>query len=256
MDNINCIIFKGAIFYILQVITAISLLTDIFMILRFFNSILIFLPIVFLECSPPKKALSNKDSNLVQNLLIFPTYSKISVIEKGDKRVKSESFSGEAESEIKTQLINYIPSAVTKKFLESDSTLKENINTSGIKLIKSLKASLSPRKVEVPGFLLNILDSLDQDYGLLIVQDGFTRTSGNLKTQYIKRKEIALATLGFYNTEPNSSYSVMIGVLIDKKRKQISLYKELYWRNKEPNDKFVIRSQIRDIILYYFQTPN
>ena len=47
----------------------------------------------------------------------------------------------------------------------------------------------------------------------------------------------------------------MIGVLVDRKRNRISMYKELYWRNRNPSEELVIRTQIRDIILTYFEKP-
>lgn len=213
----------------------------------------VFIAISFLQCTQPKRAMSNKDGHLIENLVIFPIYSKIDIIENQDKRITSEIFSSDAEIKIKNQLEKYIPSNINKNFLAGQIELEEQIIKSNVQLIKTYKGAIFQKTVEVPEFLLNILDSLGKDYSLFIFHRGFTRTPENLKTQYIKRRTAALASLGFYDTEPNSAYSVMIGVLIDKKRKRISMYKELYWRNRNPNEEVVIRSQIRDLILGYFQ---
>ncbi|MEO6454795.1 MAG: hypothetical protein ABIN97_12015 [Ginsengibacter sp.] len=224
--------------------------------LKFSYIYLFLLPIFFWECSPGKRTFNNKDGSSIGTLLIFPNYSNIKVIEIGDKQVRSESFSQDAENEIRGQLIKYIPSTVKTKYLECNDKLGEEIVNSNIHLIRAVKGSSFPSKVNAPKFLLNILDSLGENYGLFIFQSGFTRTLENLKKQYFKRKTIEIASLGIYDTEPNSSYSIMIGVIVDKKRGKVSMYKELYWRNRNPNEEVVIRSQVRDIILSYFQTSN
>jgi len=217
---------------------------------------LFLLPITFLQCTQTKRVMNNKDGNMVTTLVIFPTHSEVDVIETRDKRVKSEALSEEAANEINAQLVKYIPSNINTKYLECDSQLQKEIANSNIKLIKAVKTALNPDKVVVPDFLLHVLDSLGENYGLFLYHGGFTRSYGNITTEYTRRKIIGVASLGFYNTEPNSTYSIMIGILIDKKRKKISMYKELFWRNRDPNEEVVIRSQVRDIILTYFQTSN
>ncbi len=199
--------------------------------------------------------MSKGDGELIKSLVIFPVYSKIQVIEKGDQLITSESFSYNAEVEIKNKLAVYIPSQVNRRFFACEKELEEELIKTNAQLIRTSQKALLLSKVEIPEVLLNLLDSLGEDYGLFIFHRGFTRTPENLKTQYIKRRTAATASLGIYDTEPNSAYSIMIGLLIDKKRKRISMYKELYWRNRNPNDEFVIRAQIRDLILGYFQNP-
>ena len=223
-----------------------------FMRLPLSGLLFLFLLVVFSGCFTPKRALRRDDSHAVDSLIIFPTYSSVSLIEKGDKLVKDEAFSEEAEDKIKAGLLKYIPNPVTKRFMEVGPMLEKNIYEAGIKLIKSVRKSGFPIRAKIPDFLLHIIDSLGHDYGLLIIQDGFTRTPANYRNQTIKRTALTATSLGLYNTTPNFSYAVMIGILIDKKRRDVSLYKELYWRNKDPNDENVIRAQIREILLYYF----
>lgn len=213
------------------------------------------LSMALLQCSTNRRVISNKDSTKITNLIVFPNYSKIDVIESNDKRIRSDAFSQESENEIRNQLAKYIPSHVSTKYLECNSNLEEEIINANIKLIKSVKGAMTPEKVSIPEYLLNVLDSLGENYGLFLYHGGFTRSEENLKTEYFKRKVIGIASLGIYNTEPNRTYSVMIGILIDKQRKRVSMYKEIYWRNRNPNEEVVIRPQVRDIILSYFLEP-
>ncbi len=219
-----------------------------------FPLLLLCLPALFTQCAINKRVVSNKDSNLVDSLLIIPVYSNISIVTKGDKVATSEMFSIDAEDLIEKQLKKYIPTTVSTKYLEQNDPLKPAVIPAYMKLIKSIKISLMPDSVKVPEEILIALDSLHQNYALFVYQYGFTRTVENFKNQYIKRRAINVTTLGIYNTVPNSSYSTMIAVLVDKNRKKISMYKELYWRNKNPIDEVVIGTQLRDIILTYFNS--
>ncbi len=224
---------------------------------KFFN-LLLFLPFALLSCTTPRQMArgteiitGNIDS--LQNLLVFPICSNIQVIEKRNELVASDHFSREAENEIYNRLVEYIPSTLPGQFMQNDSILKDNVASSAFRLIKSLRKSLNPKRARVPEYLLQILDAQGQDYGLLMIQVGFTRTPDNYKKEYIRQQNLDWARLGIVSVEPNVAYSTMFGLLIDKKRKRVIKYKELKWRNKDPNDKFIIRSQVRDIILTSFQ---
>ena len=207
----------------------------------------------FLQCHRPRLAMSRKDGHLVKQLLIFPVHSQIDIIEQRDKRVVSGIFSAASETGIKKELDHYIPSGIHTAYLNCGGKQEEEIRNAGIQLVKTVKRAAFVKKVEPPDLLLKMLDSLKEDYGLLVFHGGFTRTSSNFRTEYARRRTLAVASLGLYNTEPNETYSVMIGMVINKRTKRVSLYKELYWRNRDPNETVVIRSQIRDIILSYFQ---
>lgn len=160
---------------------------------KFTNFYFIFIAITLLQCTTPKRAMSKGDAESIKDLVIFPIYSKIEIIENGNRTITSESFSSEAEIEIKNKLKIYIPSTVNKNFFICQSDLAENIIKSNTQLIKISQKAFYLNKVIVPKFLLNLLDSLGENYGLFIFHRGFTRTPENLKTQYIKRRTAALA---------------------------------------------------------------
>lgn len=152
------------------------------------------MPVFFCGCSAGKRTFNNKNGKSITTLLIFPGYSTIEIIKAGDKHIRNESFSQEAENEIKSQLIKYIPSTVQTKYLECNDKLREEIANSGINLINTIKGSFSPGKINAPNLLLNVLDSLGENYGLFIYHGGFTRTPENLEKQYFKLKMLGVAT--------------------------------------------------------------
>jgi hypothetical protein len=220
--------------------------------------LLLFLFIASLSCNPITRIAQGKEiisdeQDSISNLLVFPAYSNIGIVEQRDYGVDDKALADKAEHEIGALLSEFLPSDMEKKFILSDEITRENLAASGKRLVKSLKKSFNPKKAKVPEYLLQILEERDQDYGLFIMQIGFTRTYENMSKEVLRRRDLGMATLGIYNTYPYSSYSAMFGFLIDRKKKSVIRYKELRWPNKEPNDKYIIRAQVRDIILTSFQ---
>lgn len=207
----------------------------------------------FIQSVPVNKInCSYKDSSDVNELLLLPICSSIGFIEKGNQVSESIPLSQLAESEIRTQVLTFMPSHIKKRSVEFDSATESEIYKSGIKLIKTLRNAPVRSRVKAPPHFVNILDSLHELRGLFILQIGFTRSEKNFQSQFVKRRVLNLATLGIYNTIPNESYSAIIGVLINRDTKEIEKYKEVKMRNRDPNEKVVIRQQIRDIIGSFF----
>ena len=207
----------------------------------------------FIQCAAHKRAIINKNSSPVTSILIFPICSQIDVVEKKDQKIRSETLSSASEAAIKKHLDKYIPEDVKKYYFECNEQHQVEIINTNFQLIKSVKRAVVIKNTKVPEYLLEILDSMKEDYGLFIFHEGFTRTQVNLEKEYTRRYMLGFETAGFYRTEPNAAYSVMIGLLIDRKKRQVAMYKELYWRNRDPNEEVVVRSQVRDIILWYYQ---
>jgi hypothetical protein len=125
-----------------------------------------------------------------------------------------------------------------------------------VQLIKKARKSIVIKNVSIPEFLISIMDSCGYDNCLFIFQNGFARTPDNFSKQYYRRKLLSLKTLGLYETTPKISASVMVGLAINKKTKKISLFKELDWTNRDPMESNVIKAQVRDIVLGYFDGIN
>ena len=214
---------------------------------------LIFTTCILWSCSTTQQAFRNNYNDWNSKVLILPAYANIQVIETGNKLKRSKSASEESATEISAQERKYIPSSVQAKYVEPDAKLLEEIANSGMmKTIREINSVHNRSKISVPKILLKILDSLKEDYGLFIYQVGIMRTFENLKNKYYLRKVIGVPSFGVYN----SSCSVMIGILIDNKKQKVIKYKELYLDNRDPNERFVISFQVRQLIESCFQTSN
>lgn len=185
--------------------------------------------------------------------MILSPLTEIDIINTKDQLQKSETFSSTAEIQIKKQLNDFIPDNIASVPFYCDADMQKNIDSVSVVLIKTVKRSSPVNRVKVPELFFTILDSAKQDYGLIILHTGFSRSEENLVNQYIRHHTEAIATLGLINRVPNKSYSTMIGLIVDRRNRKIAMYKELYWRNRDPNQKVVIKSQLRDVLLSYFQ---
>jgi hypothetical protein len=219
------------------------------------------LAIAILSCNPVSrmargKEMVNDHRDTIQSVLIFPAFSNIDIVEKRNAGIANEALSQKAENEIHEQLAGFLSSSMDLQFMDKDALIKESASSAGMQLIKSLRKSFNPKTAKVPEYLMQVLDAHDQDYGLLILHVGFTRTPANMVKEYLRHENLTAARLGIYITRPYSSYSAMYGFLIDKKKKRVIRYKELLWPNKEPDDKYIILTQVRDIILTSFRLGN
>jgi len=219
---------------------------------KFYNPYLIVLMIFVCQCSGPKLILNPKEGKSIKDLLVFPVYSEISVIAKGNKFVRSDSFSTIAEQRIRSQMQNYFPSRINKYFLQNDQHFDAEVSKYAYQLIKNLKTGTSVYRMDPPPFLLQVLDSLKQDFGLFVLQLGFTRTPDNLISQYIKGQNLTIATLGFLNYEPTKSYAAMLGFVINRFERKVIMFRDIRWPLRDPNDDLVVKVQVRDIILGFF----
>lgn len=208
--------------------------------------------VIFPHCSQPKNATSRGGRTDIQNLLILPIYADIEVIENKDKGIRNEVQSAATEIKITKYLENHIPASVDKIFLSCNDLQKKVILDTTIQFMTRFRKAKFHNGIKSPKVLTETLDSLHKDYGLLVFHGGFTRTPENFKTEYIRRHNISLYSLGFYDTYPYNSYSLMICMLLEKETGRVVKYKELKWPNKDPNAAIVIWAQIQDLISSFF----
>lgn len=208
--------------------------------------------VIFSHCAQPKNAISRGVRTDIQNLLILPIYSDIEVIENKDRGIRNEVLSAAIENKITKHLENHIPASVDKIFLHFNDSQKKTILDTSMQFIARFRKAKFRNGIKLPQVLSKILDSLNKDYGLLVLHGGFTRTPENFKTEYIRRHNISLYSLGFYDTYPYNSYSLMICMLLERKTGKVVKYKELKWPEKDPNAAIVIWAQIQDLISSLF----
>lgn len=61
--------------------------------------------------------------------------------------------------------------------------------------------------------------------------------------------------LSFGNIDyvPYKEGSMVIGFIVDRKNKNLAYYKKIIWEERDPTEKIVIKSQLHDLMMSYFQ---
>jgi hypothetical protein len=76
-----------------------------------------------LKCSTSNRIYSNKEGNNIEKLLVFSPVSNIYTIRTKDRGEQDEELSIAASSEVKKQLLNFVPAKISAKYFSADTIL-------------------------------------------------------------------------------------------------------------------------------------
>ncbi len=207
--------------------------------------------LVFLleSCSTTKPVPSR-----INQLLIFPPITDIRIIIKGDNKVRDSILSSKVGEEIINLTKTIIPDSVNAVQLYTNEAQSQEIAKAFFKIIKACEGQETTIKVaKIPDILMHLIDSSNQDFGLCLVYQGFTRTEENQTNQYIIGRGVDFFSLGLINFTPIKSSGTMLCFIIDKKNKNIRYYQKISTEKRNPIEKMVIKSLLRHQIMSYYQ---
>lgn len=185
---------------------------------------------------------------------MFSPIADIKVIQKGNNGEEDSVLSSKVAEEIAIQAKNIIPDSVNTIQLKTNETQSQEIAVAIFKIISTCETQPSDNKyANIPDILIKILDSLDQDFGLFIVYQGFKRTEDNQRNQYIKKRELSLFTLGLIDLIPIKSSAAMVCFIIDKKNKKLRYYLKSSSDDRDPTMALTIKSMVYHSLMSYFQ---
>jgi hypothetical protein len=185
---------------------------------------------------------------------MFSPIADIRVIQKGNNRDVDTVLSSKIAQEITIQAKNIITDSVNTIQLKTNESQSEEIAMAIFRIISTCETQLSKTKfVNIPDILITILDSLNQDYGLFIVYQGFTRTEDNQRNQYILKRELSFYTLGLIDLVPIKSSAAMVCFIIDRKNKKVRHYLKSLSADRDPTVPLTIKSMVYHSLMSYFQ---
>ncbi len=185
---------------------------------------------------------------------MFSPIADIEVIQQRNKREEDSLLSSQVAQEIAIQTKKIIPDSVNTIQLKTDENQSQEIAMAIFKIISICETQPSDNKyANIPDILIKILDSLNQDFGLFIVYQGFKRTEDNQRSQYIKKRELSLFTLGLINLIPIKSSAAMVCFIIDKKNKKLRYYLKSSSDDRDPTVALTIKSMVYHSVMSYFQ---
>jgi len=209
-------------------------------------------------CSTPKFLTSDVKPAEINDMLKIDPFSYISLIEKGNCDVFSDSISnitkGILNESLKTfreklhlssEELNITDPLVTEE-------LKEEIDF----LISSAENNKNIKSIAITPLIESLLSVNDKRFGLIIVQYGFTRVKGNYGGQIIK--EIGMAILSGLLTgvsdyeTPIKANSTLHAIIVDNQNKNVAFYNKSVLQGSKPTKKENIIKQLNKIFENYF----
>jgi hypothetical protein len=148
-----------------------------------------------------------------------------------------------------------LPENVKVKTITTDSVMQRNILNAAQKIVRDIeKRKKRIKKVVIPEVLIKSLDSANEDFGFVILESGFARTYNNYINHLIYNRDPSLLLgMGTVEYTPYKEGSMLIGFIIDKKNRNLAYYKKIFWQQRDPTEKIVIKAQLHDLMMSYFQ---
>jgi len=215
------------------------------------------LTILCTSCSSSKFLTSGVNSNEITEMLKIEPFSYIYYIEKGNQEIFNDSLSYIAENLISEtmEMLSYKLRLSSDKVDLTDANDLETLSDELDFLISSAVNSKNVRDIPITPFLESILTDNSQRFGLIIVQNGFSRTKGNYGGQLAKAIGMGIVTgvltgVSFYQT-PVKANSTLYALIVDNQNKNIAFFNKSILQGSEPVVRENIIKQINKVFEKY-----
>ncbi len=210
--------------------------------------------ILFSSCTTSKFLTSGIKSLEINEMSKIEPCSYISLIEKGNRSAYNDSIS----CETKIMLDESLETFREKLHLSSeDVKITETLERKKFEqeinfLILSAERNRNVKNIHITPLIDSLLSIRDKRFGLIIVQNGFTRTKGNYGGQIAKGVGMGILTMGMFYQTPIKANSTIFALIVDRKNKNVAFYNKNRLQDKEPADKKNITKQIQKVFEKYF----
>ncbi len=183
-------------------------------------------------------------------MLKIEPISHISLVEKGDEPAYNDSISKSTEIILNESLaglgekLHLCPEEQKTADSLERKALKKEIDL----LILSVEQN-KKKKITTPitPLIDSILTANNKRFGLVITQQGFTRSKRNYRGQIAKGLGIGILTLGMFYTVPYKANSMIYALIVDSKDKNVTFCNRSFILDQEPTKRENIDKQLRKI---------
>jgi hypothetical protein len=207
----------------------------------------------FTACSTQSMLTSNVSSTKIDTLLLLKPVTSISVILHGDKPFHDPVLSGWSLINLKNGVVDYLPKKVSLFNADFDSITQNRINDEISNLARLVEHQNGIKNVPFPTAIDSVMKILKIDYALCVYQNGFSRTTDNYFSELGRSYYKLERSYGWDYSRPVKSGSTVIGYILDRKNKNIALYRRDTRDNWEPVDKNHSDKQLQHIFQRYFR---
>jgi hypothetical protein len=188
----------------------------------------------------------------IKEIAYFEPLSFISLIEKGNKAVLSDSLSLVSRNILDSVISKNTYPKISKRIEIEDLKVKSRVDNELKFLIRNIVSSKKLNGVKLTPTIDSILQSTNQRFALATVTTGFGRRKGNYGGQVAKGIGVGILTLGMYAPVPVKSNSTLYAILIDSERNEAIYFCQALPVEKSPTDSKVIDQQYRKLFQGYF----
>ena len=224
------------------------------------NSIYYFFALIalfsFTSCQTGYVAQGIK-ANQVKDIACLPAIVSIQVIEQGNQGLHDPFLSQKAASEYKS-LIG-IPHNQKFLHLSSDSlpempiNLQRRIMNEGHYIVAQAIGQRSVQNIPISPTIDSVLEANNKRYGMICVENGFTRTKQNRRDKTGETIGIGLLTLGMYVPISYSSGVTMYCALVDAQTNQTIYCHSAQMTDNEPDNPETIGKLLSAVFRDFFE---
>ena len=219
--------------------------------------IILFFIMSGVSCSTSKYLSSDVKPAEINDMLKIEPFSYISLIEQGNRSYYNDSISQSTKIILNQLLDSYkwhlrLSSIEVQLTDYSRGRLEEEISF----LLTSVERNKSIKYIQITPLIDSLLRANNKRFGLIVVQNGFTRAKGNYGGQVAKAVGLGILTgvltgIAFYET-PIKANSTLYAMIVDNREKNIAFYHKSSLQDKEPTERTNFITQINNIFGKYF----
>jgi hypothetical protein len=218
------------------------------------NLLLVCVAAFAVSCGSTKYLSSNVAPTEIDELLKLEAVSYISLIERGNDGAICDSVSQLSRIALRESLGTFGGRLCLPSEVITDSLDLEKLSLEIHYLMTTAGHNKNVGNISIPPFIETLLSDNGQRFGLILVQEGFTRSKGNYTKQALKGAGIGLATgvlFGVATTPtPVKASSTLHAIIVDNEEKNIAFFNSSTLQ-QEPMKKATIEKHLRKIFNKY-----
>jgi len=213
--------------------------------------------VFFVSCSSSKVFTSGVSPYEINEMIKFQPLSFISLIEKWDNGVYNEAISEDAKVVLDESLTSFSRRLrlLPEDILMIDDDERKEFEMEVDFLISTAERNKKKNEIPIPPLIESLLSEFDMRFGLIVLQEGYTRSKRNYHNQVALSVGLGILTgiaTGYstYQT-PIKASSTIYSIIVDNQEKNVAFFNKSVFQGKEPTDPATITKQLNAIFLKY-----
>lgn len=213
--------------------------------------------IAFASCSSSKQLTQEVKPAEINDVMKIEPFSYISLIENGNRGIHNDSISQNTQMVLNQHLetLKEKLSLSSDEIIISDLFDYQQLEDELFTLIQAAEKSKNLQNVSITPSLDFLLAANGKRFGLVVIQQGFTRDKGNYRGQIAKNIGLGIATglltgMAMYQV-PLKSSSIVYAMIVDNQEKNVVFFNKSILQDKDPTAKENITKQINKVFEKY-----